>query len=788
MTFFINRLLTTSTTQVQRLVGSLRDRWQRDRVPFLHELISDLPPSAKSLPQGAYFDFHDVKLTIEFKTVGTIEIQWQTQTQQQLDRVVVAERQPLQVKFNTTAVGWQLTTTQMRVHIYTDGRLDVRDRTDRLLRQEAPPQQFSLASEPHMACSWQHRAKLQPTERIYGLGERLQPRERQGISVYIGLHLAGCYLVFYDSPHDGSIKFTDEAIASFAGDAFKYYISVGELPALLDAYTQISGRPALPPRWAFGYHHCRWDESAPRTTAVGTPEAPNLPPLAIHLDIKCSATLKPFTLDTIGNDAPTLKEFAAELTAAGLNPSLILHPRIGIDLRDPFFQAGIDRQYFCTNLAGESLVAPLWAGNSDCKNFTNPAARSVWSQQYQRVLNLGFSGFWHDPDTAASSSGDEPIFSTQITDRDVASGNIKAGNLAGLQQAVAGYDRLRSALPDKRPFILTRSGGMGIQKYAWVWTGDTTLDWDSLRQMVPTILNLGLSGIPFSGSDIGGFRGNPSPELLLRWFQLSCFLPLCRTHGDRNSRPKLPEDFGDALSEHLSQRVLEGIRTALNLRSALLPYFYTLACEAHHSGAPLVRPLFWNATARADLWDVEDTFLFGDALLIAPIVTQGQPKREIRLPPGDWYDFWSERTWSQQNQITVPVDLVGTGALKEHRIPVLVKAGSILPMTAAQRLILHCYPDLHGSCAGTVYSDAGDGDAPGRIDRFELVCDCDKWQLNWEVTGDYPFPYDAVRFTMYGMDLDEVSADECPIDFTEGIFTIAPFQSLTFTGSLRSLG
>ncbi len=261
-------------------------------------------------------------------------------------------------------------------------------------------------------------------------------------------------------------------------------------------------------------------------------------------------------------------------------------------------------------------------------------------------------------------------------------------------------------------------------------------------------------------------------KLFLRWFQLACFLPFCRTHANKRSAPRLPWAFGD--------RVLDGIRAALDLRSALLPYFYTLAWEANHSGAPLVRPLFWTATDRVDLWNVEDTFLLGDALLVAPIVVKEQQERQIPLPQGDWYDFWSDLSWRGQPQITLPVTL--------NRIPVLVKAGSILPMETAQRSILHCYPDRAGNCSSTVYADALDGYTPGRIDRFELVHDNRKWQLNWEATGDYPFPYDAVRFTIYGVQLEEVRADKCAIDFTEGIFTIAPFQSVTFTGSLQSLG
>jgi alpha-glucosidase len=190
--------------------------------------------------------------------------------------------------------------------------------------------------------------------------------------------------------------------------------------------------------------------------------------------------------------------------------------------------------------------------------------------------------------------------------------------------------------------------------------------------------------------------------------------------------------------------------------------------------------LFWDAADRLDLWDVEDTFLLGDALLVAPIVVKGQQERSIPLPPGDWYDFWSDRAWAEQPKITVPVTL--------DRLPILVKAGCIVPMETADLITLHCYPDHQGNCTGTIYSDALDGYTLGRIDRFDLLHTEGKWHLDWDGTGDYPFGYPAVQFTVYGIDLEEVRAGDRSIDFTDNIFTIEPFQSLVFTGSLQPIG
>jgi alpha-glucosidase len=261
-------------------------------------------------------------------------------------------------------------------------------------------------------------------------------------------------------------------------------------------------------------------------------------------------------------------------------------------------------------------------------------------------------------------------------------------------------------------------------------------------------------------------------ELLsLRSFQLSYFFPLMQTYASNENLPRIP--WGDGA------QVLAIARDFLTIRSALMPYLYTLAWESQLIGSPLVRPLCWDAAEREDLWEVEDTFLLGDALLIAPIVHPEQPERLIHLPPGNWYDFWSNNMWAEQPQLSLPVTL--------DRLPILVKSGCILPLEAAGCLNLHCYPDLAGNCTGELYSDALNGDLLERIDRFELIHDRGKWHLDWDGAGDYPFPYDRVRVVIYGIDLQTVRANDRPIDFEDNILTIEPFQSLVFTGSLHQL-
>ncbi|HEX3947435.1 MAG TPA: glycoside hydrolase family 31 protein, partial [Acidimicrobiales bacterium] len=208
-------------------------------------------------------------------------------------------------------------------------------------------------------------------------------------------------------------------------------------------------------------------------------------------------------------------------------------------------------------------------------------------------------------------------------------------NVYGLLMDRAGWEALAAARPDRRPFVLSRAGWAGLQRWAWNWTGDVESSWDGLRQQVATAIGLGLSGVPYTGSDIGGFSGVPGPELYLRWLELSVLMPFCRTHsvvGSPNREPwRFPEPYRAAIGR------------LIRFRYRLLPYLYSLADEAGRSGRPLVRPLCWPAEEGAasspdpGLWAVDDAYLLGDALLVAPVTRAGVDRRSVPLPAGRWY-------------------------------------------------------------------------------------------------------------------------------------------------------
>ncbi|MEQ2010192.1 MAG: TIM-barrel domain-containing protein, partial [Limisphaerales bacterium] len=272
-------------------------------------------------------------------------------------------------------------------------------------------------------------------------------------------------------------------------------------------------------------------------------------------------------------------------------------------------------------------------------------------------------------------------------------------NLYGSAMAAASREGALLAAPDKRPFILTRSGYAGIQRHAAVWTGDNSSTWEHLAESISMLLNLSLSGVAFCGADAGGFLDNCTGELLARWTQLAAFTPFFRNHANIDSRRQEPWAFGP--------RVEALCRDAITLRYQMLPYLGCLFAEANRTGTPIMRPLLWHHANDPAAVACEDQFLLGESLLIAPILRPGATARSVYLPRGLWFDFWSGALFEGGQHIVVE-------AVAEH-IPVFVRAGAVVPTVAPRQFItsdadsvvnLHLWP--HGRSSFTWHEDDGE--------------------------------------------------------------------------------
>jgi alpha-glucosidase len=288
-------------------------------------------------------------------------------------------------------------------------------------------------------------------------------------------------------------------------------------------------------------------------------------------------------------------------------------------------------------------------------------------------------------------------------------------NVFGMENACGTYEGLLKLRPNERPVVLTRAAYSGAQRCAATWTGDNSSTWNHLRISVPMLLNLGVSGYSFVGDDIGGYAGSPSPELLTRWLELGAFNPFYRDHTQVNSADQEPWVHGPE-HEQIRRRYIE-------LRYRLLPYIYTAMEESTRSGVPLMRPMFLEFPAEAQLTTNETEFMFGDAFLVAPKLTDRLDPVTVALPGGDWFDYWTGRALKGGREIDVKAAL--------DLLPLYVRAGSIIPEqpviqhvgeTPQGPMRLHVFPGPN--CHGSIYADDGETLAykRGEFQRTALTC------------------------------------------------------------------
>ena len=289
-------------------------------------------------------------------------------------------------------------------------------------------------------------------------------------------------------------------------------------------------------------------------------------------------------------------------------------------------------------------------------------------------------------------------------------------NAYGTLMAQASREGALKAHPDQRPFILSRGGGAGIQRHAAVWTGDNSSCWEHLAESIPMLLNLGLSGVPFCGADVGGFLDDCTGELLVRWTQVGAFTPFFRNHTNNESRSQEPWAFGEEV-----ESICRGF---INLRYQLLPYIYSTFAEAQRSGAPIMRPLAWHHANDPTAARCSDQFLLGRDLMVAPALQKDATARSVYFPTGLWFDFWNGTLIEGGQHVARPVDLA--------TCPLYLRAGAIAPMAAPRQFIdpreadaeiyLHVWLGGRGNSIGMKTTEnrcsSWKADAPGVASRW----------------------------------------------------------------------
>jgi alpha-glucosidase len=459
--------------------------------------------------------------------------------------------------------------------------------------------------------------------------------------------------------------------------------------------------------------------------------AHDLPLSAVHLDIDVMDRYRVFTFDPHRFEGAA--GLVAELEQRNVKVVSIIDPGVARDRDFDVFGDGQAADAFCRMPTGRLAPAVVWPGRAALPDFTAERARRWWAGEYRRLVDLGVAGAWHDmnePTAIALVGGANPPLGARHDMEGRGGDHAEAHNIYGLMMNRAGHEGLAAQRPHRRPFVLSRSGWAGVQRWAWSWTGDTASSWSALRQTIPTVLGLGLSGLPYTGPDIGGYHGSPDAELYVRWFELATFLPFMRTHSSEDADPREPWIVAPDHVDHL--------RRLLRLRQSLLPYLETLAWEASTNGHPLVRPLWWPDDPNPALAGVDDAFLLGNSLLVAPLLEQGASHRTVQLPAGRWWRWDGDDGAAIEDgrQATVSAPL---GALP----PLLVREGTVLPLAteAGDAVALHVWPPSADAAGrGSLYRDDGDGYGDWSLDRFTVVWEGSRLEVRRETEGARPRP------------------------------------------------
>lgn len=764
--------------------GFSRDKIQKRLSPKLSPPTKLAPGEItliKPIEAGLWVEFEHARLELVFLTQNLIRISWEPGKPPIPYTLAKTNWKPQITENNHTNSSYSLSCGKIGINIDNSGGILFQDLDGNVFRRDNPPIREGEA--------WRLSTILTPEEHIYGLGERASSFNLRpgaycswntdpsgsystgtdplyiGTPIYLGLSDSGSYMVFFENSYRPTFNIGDTFEASFSGGMLRYYVIFGSLQTIFPQLAELLGQPAMPPRWALGYHQSRWgyrSESDIREVVKGF-EKHNLPLSVIHLDIDYMDKFRIFTINS--SRFPGMRQLTKDLDEKGIKLVASLNPAVKIDQKYNVYKDGLSKDVFCKLPNGNVLRGDSWPGWSVFPDFSNPTVRNWWQEQYQLLIHEGISGIWHDMNEPVSFAawGDNTFPSTTSHFMEGQVGNhLEAHNLYGLLMNKAGYEALRKNTPNKRPWILSRSGWAGLQRYAWNWTGDVETSWQALHQTIPTILGLGLSGHAFSGVDIGGFSGSPDADLYLRWFQMATFLPFFRTHSSVGTKPREPWLFGETITSI--------IRKFLKLRYKLIPYLYSLAWETSQTGFPPIRPLFWENPLDHDLWDIEDEFLLGDSLLIAPITHENAHNRRITLPPGLWYSYWDDRQYIGPTQFDFPISL--------ETIPIFVKGGALIPMDEDGEFYIHVYISDNKQTYCHIYNDVGDGYGPWRIDHFQLINKLDSMDILWEYEGEYPFSYTSIRFQVHGKQVVKAAVDGIPVQLQGNTIVTSKFRSL----------
>lgn len=530
--------------------------------------------------------------------------------------------------------------------------------------------------------------KLGKEDAIYGLGDKPGCLNKRGYSYvnwntddpaphvdsfkslyksipfFIVLGDEYCYGIFADNTYKTTFDFgfenTDYYFVEHEKGELDYYFMPGnDMAEVVGLYTSLTGTTPLYQRWIYGSHQSRWGyytQDEVLDIADKFREL-DIPCDVIHMDIDYMNGYRVFTFDD--KKFPDVKDLSEKLADRGVKLISIIDPGVKKDEDYFMYKEGMEMDAFAHDTDGSVYENAVWPGTSVFPDFTKQSVRSWWGDKTKILLEHGISGIWNDMNEPASFNGPLP------DDVQFEYGaHEKVHNIYGHFMAKATYEGLAKNDGGKRPFVLTRAAYAGSQKYCGGWTGDNHSIWAHIALSLEQVCNLSVSGLAMCGSDIGGFGSDTTPELLVRFYEAAVFVPFFRNNSAMGTRRQEPWQFDET--------TIDAVRKTVKLRYRFIPYIYDLAHECEKTGAPIVRPLVYEYPADKYVRNISDEYMLGSFVLVAPVIAPGKEAREVYLPDGDWYDYYTGEKYSGGRYILADAPL--------DKVPVFIKAGAIIPV------------------------------------------------------------------------------------------------------------